>query len=223
MIAALEDPNEVLNGVIIRDVYDYVMDNYVTISQAEVNANLDTSNEPIDTSRTLAVCIRKQKLFQEMDEDANVPITKATMVTMGTKHAVATSGMDDARHGWMWLPNDQQTWVCWKTMWGGAFLKKRKLVRLTGIAYNGMVNEAAEMQICNTMAVALDNLANSAVQKNNTVERLVISKSSLSASLAVRDTKITRILTVITNLSTRGGGSRDISGGANNGKAAGAP
>ena len=70
----------------------------------------------------------------------------------------------------------------------------------------------------NTMVVALDNLANTAVQKNNTVERLIISNSSLSVSLAARDTNIARLLTIITNLST-GGGSGGVGGGVtNNGK-----
>ena len=69
-----------------------------------------------------------------MAEDAHVPITKATMVTTGTKYAVEAGGMDDAWRVWMRLPNDEQTWVRWKKMWSGAFTKKRELVRLTGIA-----------------------------------------------------------------------------------------
>ena len=91
----------------------------------------------------------KQELCQEMAKEVNVPITEATMVTTGNKHAVATSGMDDAWFGWMQLPNDQKTWVRWKTMWGGAFLEKRELIRLTGIAYNGMENQAVETEMGN--------------------------------------------------------------------------
>ena len=60
VIASFEDPGKGLNGVTTRDVYDYVMGNYAKISQAEVNANLDTFNKPIDASRTLAVYIWKQ-------------------------------------------------------------------------------------------------------------------------------------------------------------------
>ena len=48
-------------------------------------------------------------------------------------------------------------------MWSGAFLKKRELVRLTGIAYNGMANQVADMEMGNTMVVVFDNLANAAV------------------------------------------------------------
>ena len=67
-----------------------------------------------------------------------------------------------------------------------------------------MANQAAEMDMGNTMVVALDKLANAAVYKNNTTEQLVISNSSLSASLAARNTEIACLLTVITNLSTGG-------------------
>ena len=63
----------------------------------------------------------------------------------------------------MRLPNDQQTWVRWKTMWSGAFLEKRELVRIVGIAYNGMTNQVADMEMGNTMVVVFDNLANAAV------------------------------------------------------------
>ena len=55
------------------------------------------------------------------------------------------------------------------------------------------------------MVAALVNLKTSAVQKNDTVKRLVISNASLYASLVARDPKISRLCTVITNLSTGGG------------------
>ena len=44
-----------------------------------------------------------------MAEDAHVPITKAIMVATGTKHAVATGGMDNAWRVWVRLTNNQQT------------------------------------------------------------------------------------------------------------------
>ena len=163
VIAALKDPGEGISGVTIRNIYDYVMGKYATISQAEVDANLDTFNKPIDASRTLSVYIRKQELCQEMAEDAHVPITAANMVTTGTKHDVATSGMDDEWRVWMRIPNDHQTWVQWKTMWSGEFLEKREIFRLTGIAYNGMADQAVDMEMLNTMVAALKNLANTAV------------------------------------------------------------
>ena len=61
------------------------------------------------------------------------------------------------------------------------------------------------METGNAMVVALDNLANVAVQNNDAVERLVIPNAPLSASLAARDTEISRLLTIIINLYTGGG------------------
>ena len=69
-----------------------------------------------------------------MSEDDHVPITESTMVNKCTKHDVSKGGMDDAWRVWTRLPNDQKTWVQWKTMWRRAFLEKLELDSLTGIA-----------------------------------------------------------------------------------------
>ena len=70
----------------------------------------------------------------------------------------------------------------------------------------------------NTMVVAIDNLENAAVQNNNTIEQLIVSNASLSASLAARNTEIARLLTIIINLSTRGGSGGGGGSGTNNKK-----
>ena len=79
------------------------------------------------------------------------------------------------------------------------------------------------MEMGNTMVVAFKNLENAAVQKNDTVERLIISNSSLSASLAACNTEIAHLLNVITNLSTGGVIDGKGGGGTSNGKATGTP
>ena len=61
VLAALEDPDKGLNGVTICNVYNYVMGNQATISQAEVDDNLNKFNKPIDARQTLAIYIRKKK------------------------------------------------------------------------------------------------------------------------------------------------------------------
>ena len=101
--------------------------------------------------------------------------------------------------------------------------KKRELVRLTGIPYNGMANQAAETDMGNKIIVAIDNLAIAALQNNDTVERVIISNLFLSDPLAACNTKIAWLLTIITNLSTEGGGGAGGGGGIKNGKATGTP
>ena len=50
-------------------------------------------------------------------------------------------------------------------MRSGAFIEKRELASLTSISYNGIANQAAEMEMGNKMAVALNNLGNATTQK----------------------------------------------------------
>ena len=82
-----------------------------------------------------------------------------------------------------------------------------------------MENQAQEMEMGNTVVVALDNLPNTAFQKNDTFEQLVISNASLSAFLTARDTNIARLITVINNLYPRVGSGGGGGSGTNNEKA----
>ena len=78
-----------------------------------------------------------------------------------------------------------------------------------------MANQSQEMEMGNIMVVVLENPANAAVQKIDTVEQLFIHKSYLSTSLVARNIEIARLLTVITNLSTGGVSGRGYGSGAN--------
>ena len=53
--AKLDDPDEGLNDISIRDLYDHVIDCFAKISQCEIDTNLASFNEGINLSKTLAV------------------------------------------------------------------------------------------------------------------------------------------------------------------------
>ena len=205
--AEIDDPDEGLNSVHIIDLYNHIMDRYANISQSEIDANLITFNEGIDPSKTLAIYIRKQEICQEVASDARVPINESTMVTTGKKHAVSTGGMDEAWKTWKRKPQVDQTWATWKSHWTDAFQEKRELIKLTGTAFNGMngmANQAreAEEAMGEQMVTALDNLANAAVQKNDTVEQLVKSNSTLTLTIKSQQEEIKRLHDILSNLST---------------------
>ena len=61
--------------------------------------------------------------------------------------------------------------------------------------------------------MALDNLENAVVKKNDTIERLIIAIKALTDSLADRNAECARLLTIITALSTGRGASVDGGGG----------
>ncbi len=206
VIAELDDPDEGLNDVEVRDLYDHIMDRFAKISQQEIDDNLKSFNEGIDPSRPLAVYTRKQELCQETASDAHVPIDEATMVTTGTKHAVATGGMDQAWKEWMRTLPAARTWLNWKTHWNVSFQEKRELIKLTGIAFNGMSNNVQEQEMGDKMVTALDNLANAAVQKNDTFELLVAANKALTESLRMSQDEVKKLLAIVTALSINGGG-----------------
>jgi hypothetical protein len=204
--AELDDPDEGLNGITVRDLYDHIMDRFAHISQQEIDENLATFNEGIDPSKTLAIYTRKQELCQHVANDADVPITEATMVTTGTKHAVATGGMDQPWKEWKRMIAGNRTWANWKTHWTDAFQEKRELVRLTGIAYDGMANNAQTDEMGDKMVSALDNLANAAVQKNDTFEQLLATNKTLSDTNKRQQEDNQKLLAIISALSTKQAG-----------------
>ena len=94
-----------------------------------------------------------------------------------------------------------RTWPAWKTHWIAAFQEKRELIRLTGITFNGMANQANKDEMGTKMVTALDNLANAAVQKNDTFEQLVKSNQALSTTISSQQTEIKRLLGIVSTLS----------------------
>lgn len=198
--AELDDPDEGLTNVDIRAFIAHIIDRFATISQTEIDDNLIKFNTGIDPSCTLAVYTRKQELCQEFAADAEVEIPASTMVSTGTKHAVATGGMDEAWKIWKRVPMAGRTWAAWKVHWTAAFQEKRELIKLTGTAFNGMANQATDQSI--DYVGALDNLANAALQKNETVEQLVRTNSILTKTNESMQAEIKKLTAIISTFST---------------------
>ncbi|KAL7474109.1 hypothetical protein ACHAW6_000102, partial [Cyclotella cf. meneghiniana] len=123
--------------------------------------------------------MKKQETCQEFAQDANVPISEELMVTKGTKHALQCGGHTQAWREWRRLPAIQHTWLNWKAHWTAAFNKQRDISQLTGGTVMLHANAAMDdvqwsSQMLSQMITSLNNLANAAVQKNNTVEKLVV-------------------------------------------------
>ena len=65
-----------------------------------------------------------------------------------------------------------------------------------------MANQAEEAQMGDKMVSALDNLANAAVQRNDTFEQLVKANATLTKTIESQQAEIKRLLTIITALSS---------------------
>jgi hypothetical protein len=163
------------------------------ISQAKVEDNMAKFVTGIETSLPLAVYTCKQEKCQMFAQDASIPIFEATMVTTGTKAALNCGGMELAWCKWKHCPLVNHTWNNWKLHWTVAFLETHNINRM--IANNStFANQAAtNAKQAAVMAKSLDNLANAAIQKNNTVEKPITANAKLAKALTDTSAAIARL------------------------------
>jgi hypothetical protein len=106
------------------------------------------------------------------------------MVSTGTKAAINCGGIELAWREWKRRPLVDQTWNTWKTHWTAAFVESRDITRMTA-GERAFANQAAtNAKHATRMVTSLDNLANAAIQKNDTIEKLVAANECLAKALA---------------------------------------
>ncbi len=126
--------------------------------------------------------------------NAGVSISEATMVTTGTKAALNCGGMELAwREGKRRLIIDQ-TWNNREEHWTAAFTESHDIHRMSSNEGAFAKQVVAEAEQAAKMARSLDNLTNAALQKNDTVEKLVSANERLAKALADANAPIARRL-----------------------------
>jgi hypothetical protein len=129
--------------------------------------NMSKFNVGMDPILPLAVYTRKQEKCQVFATDAGVPISEATLVTTGTKNALAT----------------------------GAFAEMRDINRMTAAESGFGANAAEEEAQGRQIAMSLEHLANASIQKNATIDQLVATNAQLMQALESLQTLMSRIFT----------------------------
>jgi hypothetical protein len=182
--AILDDPTEGLNAVHLRTLVMRILNSYTQISQPDLDDNMTDFHSSIDTGLLLAIYTRKQEKCQVFAADARVPISNKTMVTTGTKHALACSNMMLAWHKWKRCPILDHNWLNWKAHWAAAFAEMRDINCMTAGEMMFGANQAAELKQVQQMASSLNNLANATIQKNTTIKNLVATNTTLTQAIA---------------------------------------
>jgi hypothetical protein len=108
--AVLDNLIEGLNVVNLRMLVHHIATTYAQLSQPGLDDNLADFNMGFDPGLPLAIYTRKQESCQVFALDAAVPISKATMVTTGTKHALAWGNMTMAWCEWNRQAIANHTW-----------------------------------------------------------------------------------------------------------------
>jgi hypothetical protein len=137
----------------------------------------------IDPGLPLSVYTRKQEHCQVFALDTVVLISKATMVTTRTKHALPCGNMTMVWCKWNRRAIADHTWPNWRTHLMSAFAKMRDINRMmAGEAAFG-TNAAEEEHQAHQITALLDNLANTSIQKNATIIILTASNAQLTQAL----------------------------------------
>jgi hypothetical protein len=167
----------------INDVFYAVLDKPIKglngiNSQPDLDDNLANLNTGIDPGLPLAVSTRKQECCQVFALDTAVPISKATMVNTWKKHTLAMAWCK-----WNRRAIADHTWPKWKPHWMSAFTEMCNIYHMTvGKAAFGTNTAEEEHQACQITAL-LDNLAIASIQKNLTINNLVVSNAQLAQAL----------------------------------------
>lgn len=212
--AELDDPDEGLNDVQVRDLIDHIRDRYCQIDQSDIDKNMEIFQQGIDPTLPLSVYIRKQENCQDFAKDARVPISEQTMVTTGTKHALQSGDFTAAWKEWSRHNDAHKTWTNWKNHWTQAFNENRAIQRLTGNIFRA--NATIEDELSEKMVASLDNLANAAVQKNDTIDKLIDINKQQQATIHNLQVQNGELLTLLKRLgdspTTRPNTNKDING-----------
>jgi hypothetical protein len=89
----LDDPTKGLNAVGLCTLIMHILKTYAQISQPNLDNNMTNFHFGIDLGLPLAIYTRKQKKCQVFAADVRVPTSDKSMVTTGTKHALAFDNM----------------------------------------------------------------------------------------------------------------------------------
>jgi hypothetical protein len=130
----------------------------------------------IDPNYPLAVYTCKQERCQAFVQDAGVPISKEMMVTTRTKNALNCRNMTLAWQESRRHPLPDHTWNNWKIhctdLLDGRVcrdLQPHDLWKL-GLCQS---SRCPRYHLAEKMGVLLNNLANTSIQKNDTIDKLV--------------------------------------------------
>ena len=89
----LMTPPKVLTPTNLRTLVMHILNTYAQISQPDLDDNMTGFHFGINSGLPLAIYTRKQDKCQVFTTDADVPISDKTMITRGTKHALACGNM----------------------------------------------------------------------------------------------------------------------------------
>eukprot|EP00804_Cyclotella_cryptica_P010116 CCRYP_019274-RA/>CCRYP_019274-RA protein AED:0.67 eAED:0.36 QI:0/0/0/0.66/1/1/3/0/387 len=186
--AELDDPVEGLNSVEIQDIVDHIKDRYCHIDQADLDKNLtDSTKASIPPFRSSFTSGNKRTA-----KNLRTTATSTSQRPPWSPPARSTpsNAVPSPTHGRNGIAS--LTWLAWKTHWTRAFEEQKTIQRLTGNEFSANSTiQGTDDELASQMVTSLDNLAFAAVQKNETVEKLIEMNAQKDKTIAALTTNLT--------------------------------
>ncbi len=112
-----------------------------------------------------------------------VPMSDATLLATAHLQVFASLHYPEATREWEQLPPALQTWASWQTKYREANVERLRLLRANPNSF-GAANNVTDTQITgDAIAMALDNIANSATNNSTLMSNMLVQLAALTTRL----------------------------------------
>ena len=170
-------------GVTTRDLLDHLLERYGNITAADLQANKDAMDEPIDVSLPIDAYFKRIEDCIQLAGDANTPFSNQ-QVLQTTYFAVQATGLyKDGLKEWRLKQDADKTWTNFKTLFAAEYHQLKEEQRLTTSAagYSSMNHVQGFTE---DLSSAIDNLAMATESDKNTIQELVEANKKLTETNA---------------------------------------
>ena len=170
-------------GVTTRDLLDHLLERYGNITAADLQANKDLMDEPIDVTIPIDAYFKRIEDCIHLAGDANTPFS-TEQVFQTTYFAIQATGLyKDGLKEWRLKPDHEKTWTNFKKLFVAEYHQLKEEQRLTSSAagYSSMNHVQGFTE---ELSSAIDNLAMATVNDKNTITELIEANKRLTETNA---------------------------------------
>ena len=170
-------------GVTTRDLLDHLLERYGNITAADLQANKDAMDEPIDVTLPIDAYFKRVEDCIQLATDANTPFSDQQVLQTAYFAVQATGLYKDGLKEWRSKQDTNKTWTNFKKLFAAEYHQLKEEQRLTSSAagYSTMNHVQG---FTDDLSSAIDNLAMATTADKTTITELVEANKKLTETNA---------------------------------------
>lgn len=180
-LTGIYDDTTAFGNRTILDIYQYLFNNYGTLSTTEIEQNKEKLKAPYDASQPLPTLFKRFEDCQALASAAGDPLSDKSLVNTAEHLLIATGQYHMAYRDWVQLPEVQKTYANLKIHFLKDFTLQNRM-RSTTAAQHGYVNQITETD---KFQEALNNLADATVADRTAFSDLTNTTDQLHEAMTI--------------------------------------